>query len=609
MTRSGSIRNRILAVFFVALLILLLVFLPLINSLVQGLFKDNAKSFTRQMILQVSSSIDIYVDEMSYISDYIMRNPKIKAALDHKTPKEENEARTILENVQAFRPDFITLAIFTPDGRYLSGRSDIALNSSWDFREMDWYNEAVLAEGKSVLSASHVSHLMKDEYPWVVSLSRAIYQGETLLGVLLIDLNYAQIEAICSDLDLVNNAYVFILGSNDELVYHPQQQLIYSGIKHEPIARIPLNGNAYEDTASKNIYLGQSSGPFGWRVIGVVNTKNFFPTQFLLWGAFAALIAFFILVYFAVNLIVKYNIHEPLRDLNASIRAFQRGNFGVRANIHVNNELDMVGDTFNTMTGRIEALMSDSKRIAEEKRKSELQTLQAQIRPHFLYNTLESIIWTAELGQTEEVISMTSSLAKLLRATNADADHLITLRQEMDYAQHYLIIQKMRYREKLEYTINLPRPLEGAKVLQLCLQPLVENSLYHGLKPLKEGGKIVVDAWVYESELLLRVVDNGLGFDLGQVQADGSLPKSTARSEGGLGLINVLERLRLYFGPDYGMSFISRGKTRSLRDDETFVKIMAKAPSLSFTNTTAIILHLPYFTREPGKEWMDDSYL
>lgn len=599
---SGSIRNRILAVFFVALLVLLLVFLPLVNSLIQNLLKTNAITFTRQMLSQVNNSIDIYVSEMRYISDYIVDNQEIALSLESNNSSSDFTAQNILQTVQGFRPDFISMGIFTEDGRFISSRNQVKLNPNWDYHEMDWYSDAIEAEGTAVLSASHVSHVLEGEYPWVVSLSRAIYsENGKLLAVLLIDLNYAQIEAICRDLDLSNDGYVFILGKNSELVYHPQQQLIYSGIKSEPIKRIPSDGSAFEDADSKNIYLGLSSGTFGWTVVGVVSTRNFFPIQPLIWGAFAVLIGFFLIVYLAVNITVKYNIHEPLKDLNASIRAFQMGYFGARANIHVNNELDLVGDTFNTMTSRIETLMSDAKRIAEEKRRSELQTLQSQIRPHFLYNTLESIIWTAELGNKEDVIAMTSSLSKLLRATNADADHLIPLKQEIEYANHYLIIQKMRYREKLSYSLLLPKELETARVLQLCIQPLVENSLYHGLKPLKEGGKICVDAWIFEEELLLRVSDNGVGFASDAFNEKDVLPKVGPSSEGGIGLANVQERLRLYFGPSYGMSFISHGRQQSIRTPENLAAILEAAPEPPFAIQTSIILHLPYIAKEWGE--------
>ncbi len=595
---SGSIRNRILAVFFVAFLVLLLVFLPVVSSLIQNLLKTNATSFTRQMLFQVNNSIDIYVDEMHHISEFIIDSPDIIESLKTDGAAVNDRARKVLDTVQGFRPDFISVALFTPDGRFLSGRDNLRLNSNWDYHEMDWYVDALAAEGSAVLSASHVSHLFAGEYPWVVSLSRAVYSNNKLLGVLLIDLNYAQIEAICSDLNLANDGYVFILGKNNELVYHPQQQLIYSGIKSEPIQRIPTDGSAFEDNMTQSIYLGESSGDYGWTVVGVVNTKNFFPIQPLLWGAFAILITFFLLVYLAVNLIVKYNIHLPLKDLNASIKAFQSGYFGARANIHAHNELDLVGETFNTMTARIETLMSDTKRIAEEKRRSELQTLQAQIRPHFLYNTLESIIWTAELGNNDDVIEMTSSLSKLLRAANADADHLITLRQEMDYANHYLIIQKMRYREKLQYFLQLPEELESARVLQLCIQPLVENALYHGLKPLKEGGKISVSAWSCENELLIRVADNGIGLDIDSFSEESALPRVSPLSEGGIGLANVQERLQLYFGPEYGLSFISRGKRRSKKSPDCIERLLTEAPAIPFTAETSIILHLPLLREE-----------
>lgn len=598
---SGSIRNRILSIFFVALLILLLVLIPIINGLMQNLFRTNVLAFTTETLTQVNNSIDIYVNQMRDISDYIVDNPEIMAGLEDEEILGETTVQSILNTVQSFRPDFVSLSIFAEDGRFFSGRNNLTLNRNWDYQAMDWYVDALAADGKPVLSASHVSHVLAGEYPWVVSLSRAIYHEGRLVAVLLIDLNFAQIEAICKEVNLSNDGYVFILGKNNEWVYHPQQQLIYSGIKSEPLGRIPDNGDPFDNPLSQNIFLAHSPSAYGWTIVGVVSTKNLFPVQPLLWGAFSLLVGFFLLIYLAVNITLKYNIHEPLKDLTSSIRAFQKGHFGARANIHVNNELDLVGETFNSMTARIETLISDTKQIAEEKRRSELQTLQSQIRPHFLYNTLESIIWTAELGDKEDVIAMTSSLAKLLRASNANADQLISLQREMEYANHYLIIQKMRYREKLDYTLTLPEELKTARVLQLCIQPLVENSLYHGLKPLKEGGKINVDCWTCAAELLIRVADNGVGFELDDFSESSSLPKVSPSSEGGIGLANVQERLRLYFGPSYGISFISRKQQISVRSDEALAEILAAAPVLPFACETSVILHLPYIASTFGE--------
>lgn len=592
---KGSIRNRILAVFFAALCVLLVFFLPLANDGIRRVLKNNALTFTDQMLRQVNRNIDVYIKEMTHISDFLVRDEAILDGLERSDASVADKAREILATAQGLRPDFTSVALFSDTGRFLSGRPEQSLNPNWDYRDSDWYREAVASAGEIVLSASRVSHVFQGEYPWVVSLSRAIYRDGRFLGVLLIDFNFAQIELLCSQVSLSNGGYVFILGRNGELVYHPLQQLIFSGLKSEPFAALEQAKNGtYEELGGSRIYLAQEAASLGWTVVGVVNVDDIYPMQPLLLAAFLVMLVFFLLVSLAVNASVRHNLYRPLQDLDASIRAFRGGHFGARSRIHVNNEMDHIGETFNAMAARIEALMSDTRRIAEEKRHSDMQTLQAQIRPHFLYNTLESIIWTAELGRKEDVITMTSALSKLLRATNADADQLISLSQEMDYAKHYLSIQKMRYREKLDYRLDLPEALRGARVLQLTLQPLIENALYHGLKPLKEGGRIYVGAWRWDEGLVLCVADNGLGFDLSLVGEDGSLPRSSALSDGGLGLSNVQERIRLYFGPEFGLSFISRGRRYSRLSEAAFAACLAAGPGPGAELETRILIHLPY---------------
>ena len=176
-------------------------------------------------------------------------------------------------------------------------------------------------------------------------------------------------------------------------------------------------------------------------------------------------------------------ITKPIKALEHSMKEVEKGNFAHAAlAVRDNNEIGNLSRSFNIMTEEIKNLIDQRDKEQQIKRRSELRALQSQINPHFLYNTLDSIIWMAEWGKNQEVVRMTSSLAKLLRRSISNEQEVVTVAEEVEYTESYLTIQKMRYKDKLEYEIAIEKEILEAKVVKLILQPLVENSIYHGIK-------------------------------------------------------------------------------------------------------------------------------
>ena len=191
----------------------------------------------------------------------------------------------------------------------------------------------------------------------------------------------------------------------------------------------------------------------------------------------------------------------------------------------------------------------------KEKRHSEIRALQAQINPHFLYNTLDAIIWMAASGKNDEVMEMTSALARLFR-TSISSDHrLVPLSREKENILSYLTIQKMRYEDKLTYTLDMPERFDAFLLPKLILQPIVENAIYHGLKPLPDGGMVHIHALERGGCLVLSVEDNGVGMDEEQIRR---LFLQKPQDSHGIGVVNVHSRIRLLFGEPYGLFYSSR---------------------------------------------------
>lgn len=205
-----------------------------------------------------------------------------------------------------------------------------------------------------------------------------------------------------------------------------------------------------------------------------------------LWGAVSLIFAM------AISVLLSYALTKPLKNLEINMKKAERGEFDIRVEIESTNEIGKLARTFNLMIMKIKELMSQIVMEQEMKRVSELKALQAQIKPHFLYNTLDSIIWMAETGKMEEVVEMTSSLSKLMRSTIGEGEELIPIARELEHIRHYLTIQNMRYRHKFTYSIEVDEDILECSILKLVLQPLVENAIYHGIKHNPEQGHILI---------------------------------------------------------------------------------------------------------------------
>ena len=417
--RPSHLRDSILYTSLFTIVGLLAILLPITYSVAANLLVQNARTSAEQLLKQVNSSIDYYINGMTNVSDYLVSDQAIKAYLASEVSGPKSTAAAELAAIAGTRPDFVNLMVFREDGDFIASREHVGLNPYWDYRDSDWYKQTIAARGRPVLSSSRIENIVAGEYRWVVTLGRALYVNGTLHGVLLIDLNFQSIANICSSISNNRDDYVFIVGADDHLVYHPQQRLIYSGLKSERMDLVSRGSAPASVIEGGTVYTSALSGNADWVIVSVFNTARltqFIPTLITFYIAVGFLFALIALAY---SLQSAKRLSDPILELKASMQRFEKGDFDAKANLKVNNEIAELGDGFNSMTGRIKRLVENTLLIEEQKRRSEIQALQSQIRPHFLYNTLESIIWMASMGDSRRVIEMTSSLSKLMRASTA----------------------------------------------------------------------------------------------------------------------------------------------------------------------------------------------
>lgn len=250
---------------------------------------------------------------------------------------------------------------------------------------------------------------------------------------------------------------------------------------------------------------------------------------------------------------ISRSIEQPIRELCESTKEVAKGNFRIQVKInHTMEEMEVLGNSFNSMVKKIGSLVQDMKSEQIHLRKTELKLLQAQINPHFLYNTLDTIIWLAEDKQNEQVVQMVDQLSIFFRTTLSKGQDFITLAEEESHVTSYLEIQQFRYSDILEYEVHMEPEIQSYYILKICLQPLVENALYHGLKNKRGKGKLVVRGWKEGDYLHFLVKDSGRGMTPEELntlksQIDGDY---TSDTKTGFGLLNVNERLYLTYGEE-----------------------------------------------------------
>ena len=564
-----------------AVLVVTLVSLRYTNSSIY----ENSVMYTQTIIKQLNQNIDSYISYMDNIASLIAGSGDAYKYLYSKNGRGAAEDESYSAYRQRLVEQFKTI---------LKGRSDIrnigivredkdspllfdnglsVRNPYLDLTTQSWYADAVGKFDEYNLTSSHVQNVIKGERPWVITLSRGIHnytgQGEDD-GVVFIDLNYSAISELCAQSSMGDKGYVFILDQDGNIVYHPRQQQLYNELQTENISLI-MDADTDIVTAGsgdeEKIYALSQSEITGWTIVGCMNMSELLRNSRQTRSIYVLVALGLIIVALLISSAIARNITLPIQRLRDSMKSVQKGNFDIEdIEVLSDNEIGSLTRSFNVMTHRIQELMEQNVKEQEQKRRIELKALQSQINPHFLYNTLDSIIWMAEGKKNEEVVVMTASLARLLRQSISNEEELVTIGQEIEYVRSYLTIQKMRYKDKLEYEIDVDPYITHIPIIRLVLQPIVENAIYHGLKYKESKGLLRVHGYQKGENIVIDIEDDGVGMDEETLKHIYDKHKVNYHSNG-VGVYNVQQRLVFYYGKDYGIIYHSekrKGTTASV---------------------------------------------
>lgn len=514
------------------------------------------------LIDQVNRSVENYLKTVMKLSDSLYYSI-IKNA-DLSDPSVGERFNLLYEN-NMDQTD--SIALFSADGELLESVPALRVRNNLDVTREAWFSYTLDRTENQHFFLPQVQQIFEsssDQYRWVIPMTRVveITKGtDTVQGILLIHLNYTGLKLLLDGVTLGNEGYIYLIDGNGEIIYHPRAQLIDSGLEHENNRAVSeYRDGIYQETfqGEERVITVKSVGYTGWKLIGVAPRQtvslNSLKTQLLV--VFVA--AFILFLMSLVNSYISSRITTPIRKLELSVNEIEKGNLNAKVDAEGSYEIRHLGQSVQNMAKQIQVLMADIVSEHEKKRKQEFDTLQSQINPHFLYNTLDIIVWMIENEKPDQAVKAVTALARFFRISLSRGKSIITVKDELEHVRNYLMIQHMRFKNRFSYTIEAEDEVLELASLKLMLQPLVENAIYHGMEFMDGDGEIFISAWKEGEDLYLKVSDNGLGMTEEQVaRLFSDMPHIGSSRGSGIGVKNVNERIRLYFGSEYGLSIES----------------------------------------------------
>ena len=506
----------------------------------------SAQTSSRQAVDQVSNTVAGYVSDM----DGVMA--LVKSTLQ-TAPQDSQEREEFFDNLLKIRADVAAVTTYDAAGNLLScwaldhqPREEIYENLSFDAAALSLYEEGYISQ-------PHVESIFEGWYPWVVTMPAALDAGGPEAWVAL-DLKFGSISSYINNVGIGQHGYCFLMDQSG-ILYHPQQQLIYSRLKEEDTAALAVRSDGVY-SESNVIYAIKTVEGSPWRVVGVsyvdelVTSNVGEVTRILVLSALAVLLAALL-----SSIVISRALSRPLKGLSAAMRQFEKSaDRFTYAPVGGAREVQALSESFGHMVVKIQQLMDTVRREEINLRKTELKALQAQINPHFLYNTLDSISWMCEQGRNAEAVQMVNALAQLFRISISKGHELIPIRSELRHAESYLKIQQHRYKNQFSYRFDVDEGCLDFLCNKITLQPIIENAIYHGINGLVDEGEIVITLRAEGTDVVFTVADNGVGMDQAQIEA---ILRKERSDHTGIGIKNVNDRLKIYFGEGYGITIRS----------------------------------------------------
>ncbi len=567
-----------------------LIFLVLGVSVTQLMNQRTKKQY-------IDSTSSIARQEVLNIENYLVNLSGIANALHYDVIKGTDLSTEDIRHkfdlmYAANASEIISIALFQEDGTLVYCSPQSELKPGLKVNDQEWFVNALDEIENMHFSEPHIQNLFvsqNESFRWVISLSTAVEimeNGNVERGVLLIDMNYQNLEKILKDSNYGSlEQYAYLMSDTGNIIYHPKlPQIRNHRISENTGAILHATDDCYEEEyqSQKRIVITNTISYTGWKLVNVIPSSVLETNILSNRNMIVLMFSLMMIVLLIVNRYIAYRISSPLMRLTDAIHNTEHNRIDPEIYEASSREIQELGMTLDAYMAQIQRLMDDIVVEEEQKRKNELDALQAQINPHFLYNTLDSIVWMIEGEKYEDAVYMITQLASFFRMSLNRGKSIITIENEIRQAKAYLNIQKIRYKNAFIDTFEIEEGLENYLTVKLVIQPILENAIYHGIKESEMDGEIRIRGWRDGNDICICVSDNGYGMTEEEVSdiLNAAKRKKVVKHGSGVGLINVDQRLRLQFGQGYGLH------VESVMDEGTSVTIRIPAILATEENLT-----------------------
>lgn len=558
---------------------------------------------TQKLMEQSGENMEDYLVGMRQVSDAVYYN----VIKENDFSDQDNDIQQGMKRIyEANRSNLRSIAIYNNYGSLMGAEPVVLQKEDPDVTRQGWYEQAMSEMENMHFSTPHIQNLFDDafRYYWVISLSRVVEltdNGVPQSGVLLVDMDYSNISRMMKQINTQNNGqYYYLCDSSGEIIYHTQQIQINNGMFSENNRQAAT----YKDGVYDEFFDGEHRKVIvntisytGWKLVGVIPNSVFTHGMFDIRYFIVLMILLLGMMLGVVSRVVSVRISSPILKLNESVLEYEAGE---QPEIYIGGSMEIrhLGDSIQRSYEQIDMLMHKIVLEQTERRKSELDALQSQINPHFLYNALDSIIWMIEGERNDEAVFMISQLAKLFRISLSKGRTVITVKDELKHAESYMNIQKVRYKNRFAYIQDVDLEVHSFCTVKLVLQPILENAINYGVGGMDEdeGGEIRVVGRKQDGKIILSVIDNGIGMSEEEVRFVLTDNSRVHTRGSGVGLVNVNNRIQLLFGKEYGLTIESEP------DEGTRVSICIPAVPYSEDNRKMLEAGHPF-----GEERLADG--
>lgn len=512
------------------------------------------KEETSQEVKNASIYVASYLEKNKNLASLLAMSAESQNIMDDKT--DFKNLKDIIK-VSEKSDEFIKKIFLVSENGNIISNEKVNLETNKDMKNISWYKKLINSNNMAFASKADFSKISSDSSKNIISISKEIKdKNNKRLGFVVINLSYKFLEDFLSTINFGKDGYVFILSSEEELLFKSKNMEDFGKKDYEKLLKKRMKPEKM-DFVSSNVFIPNTQ----WKLVGISfsNAISNLKKQLIESSLILALIVFILTL--LVSIFVSKKISKPIIYLIGEIKKTDKKLYKIKSLPQASSEIQILTKEYNNLIDRIFVLTEDIEKKEEQKRTYQVKALQSQINPHFLYNTLDTILWLVEFGENEKAIKVTKNLGMLLRnSLNIDED-FVKLDKEIEHAKNYLDIQKIRYDNKFTYEFIKKIETSSLYVPKLILQPIIENAIYHGIREKKSKSYIKIIVEKNPEYLIIKIIDNGLG----PKEKKENIPTKL----GGIGMENVNNRIKLLCGEKYDLK-MQREK------DETIVTYKLK---------------------------------